>query len=363
MLNPRSILLVLATLAVAAPMWADEIEVAEPMAIMPAPPVQQPVPPAKKEKTPLPAPAAVVPMKAGEIRLHLTDGSVITGAVQPNVLDVTTQFGALKVPVDSIRTITPGLDSHPELKKKIADMINDLGAEGFAERETATAGLLKIGPIVRGELDKAVKNSDGEKQARLQRIIEEFDELTADDEETAPELIAADTIVTTNFTIVGKINTAKFDVTSAYGPLSIKLGDIKRAERDIPQAEETKKTVTVTGTVIQTRTFEASGVKVNKGDQVFITASGSITMTPWGGNQSSSPDGGMNFGSYQPGNIPGGALIARVGTNGNIFKAGSKHTFIADKTGVLHFSIAMPGDYSSYQFPGEYNVKVRVVRK
>jgi hypothetical protein len=51
-----------------------------------------------------------------------------------------------------------------------------------------------------------------------------------------------------------------------------------------------------------------------------------------------------------------------VGTS-NVFKVGSKHQFTADKAGVLQFTIAIPGDYTSYQFPGEYQVKIRVVRK
>ena len=71
---------------------------------------------------------------------------------------------------------------------------------------------------------------------------------------------------------------------------------------------------------------------------------------------------GLFFGNVQPGNILGGALIAKIGSS-NPFKVGSKHTFTVDKPGVLQFSIAIPGDYTNYQFPGEYQVKIRIVRK
>src|SRR5262249_10174376 len=117
---------------------------------------------------------------------------------------------------------------------------------------------------------------------------------------------------------------------------------------------------TVAGTLINTHGYQ-TGLRINKGDQIFVTASGSINMTPWG-DTSSDPEGSQNFGTMQPGNIPGGALIARVGTNAP-FKIGDKHNFTADRTGILDFGIAMQGNYSGNQFPGEYQVKIRVVRK
>jgi hypothetical protein len=303
------------------------------------------------------APAALSPLK-----LFLMDGSQVAGKLSVPELTIETQFGTLKVPIDSIKSFAPGLSSHPEFQKKLSDLVSDLGADGFAEREKAQQALLKLGGSIAPELRRQLKTAEAERQTRLQKILEEFDSQRddSDEEASAADWMPEDTIVTNSFTIVGRITTPGFSVTSNYGTLQLKLADVRRAARESAEPEELKKTVAVPGTLISSRSYETA-LKVSRGDQVFITATGTINMTPWG-NMSSGPDGGGNFGSMQPGNIPGGALIAKVGSS-NVFKVGSKHSFTVDKPGVLQFGIAIPGDYTNYQFPGEYQVKVRVVRK
>jgi hypothetical protein len=69
-----------------------------------------------------------------------------------------------------------------------------------------------------------------------------------------------------------------------------------------------------------------------------------------------------NYGTMQPGNIPTGALIARV-AGGEVVKVGTKYTFTATKAGPLEFGLAIAGDYSGNNFPGEYQVKIHIVRK
>jgi len=94
---------------------------------------------------------------------------------------------------------------------------------------------------------------------------------------------------------------------------------------------------------------------------VSISADGQIVMTPWGSEMVSTPEGGDNFGAYMP-QIPGGALVAKIGDSGTVFKLGSKHTFVADRSGVLQLAVAMQAQYArnNYQFPGKYDVKIRV---
>ena len=52
----------------------------------------------------------------------------------------------------------------------------------------------------------------------------------------------------------------------------------------------------------------------------------------------------------------------RVGLNGKVFKVGSKKSFVAESSGVLQFAVAMQHQYANqnYQYPGQYNVRVRV---
>jgi hypothetical protein len=57
--------------------------------------------------------------------------------------------------------------------------------------------------------------------------------------------------------------------------------------------------------------------------------------------------------------------VGRIGSAGKVFKVGSKHTMTAPKAGVLYFGIAMNPQFASqdYNFPGAYDVKVRVNSK
>lgn len=319
-------------------------------------------PPATPATAPADAPADAKPL--GGLKIHLMDGSIISGKINLAQIEVETRYGNLQIPLEQVRLLTPGLESHPAFDQKIAALVADLGADGFAEREKAQQELLKIGSEIRGELERQVKTAEAERQTRLQKILDDFDaQREADEEASANDWLRDDVIVTNSFTIVGKIKTPSFQVASPYGSLAVKIADIRRIQREGREQEELRKNVVVSGSLIPARSFEVTTIHVNKGDQVFITAAGAISMTPWGGNMSSSPDGGPNFGFYQPGNIPGGALMAKISNSGTPFKVGSKYTFTAQQAGVLEFGIAIPGDYASYTFPGQYDLKVRVLRK
>ena len=89
-----------------------------------------------------------------------------------------------------------------------------------------------MGPAVRPQLTAALKkSSDPEKKTHLEKVLGEFDELTGgDDADTPVETWKTDDAVQTGtFTIVGKITTGSFQIASLYGPLNVKLDDVKRA--------------------------------------------------------------------------------------------------------------------------------------
>ena len=140
-------------------------------------------------------------------------------------------------------------------------------------------------------------------------------------------LIDEDTVETTEFTVIGKISPAKFEMASKYGPLTIALGDIVEASRPTDTRESIRKSLSVPGQNLASRGFKSTGIRVQAGDRVTITASGNIVMTPWGGNASSGPDGMPNYGWYVPSTIPGGALVYRIGDKGSIQKAGTRVSF------------------------------------
>jgi hypothetical protein len=285
-----------------------------------------------------------------------------------DAITVETPFGKLDVPVANIVSLTPGLDSHPEERKRIGRLIQQLGSNAAAERDAAQRSLSEMVIQIQSELARYVNDEDKERSGRVQKILAELEETDVDEEiepAAARPWIAQDTVETTLFTVVGKISPQTFSVQTQFGPLQVSISDIRRGERESDQKPEIRKSLVVNGTHLVQQPLMSSGIRLNRGEKVSVTAEGKLVMSPWGNNAFSTPDGSEQFQWFIPNQIPGGALIARIGASGKIFKVGSKNSFTASRSGMLYFGIAMNPQFASsdYNYPGEYNVKVRVNQK
>lgn len=300
--------------------------------------------------------------------LKLQDGSLIAGDLSVNEITVTTEFGELTVPIAKIKSFTPGLDSNTKAGEELKGKLKDLESDDYNTREQARKDLAAMGPKIAQQLTPHLNSENVEVKRHVTEILKEFEqqaEETSEDEEGGASnkpWIDEDTIETTNFTVTGKISPAEFRMASKYGPLTIALGEIVSASRPTDSRESIRRTVSVPGQNLVQRGFKQTGVRVQAGDRVTITASGNITMTPWGGNSASGPDGMPNYGWYVNGSIPGGALVYRIGDKGQIQKAGTRVTFTAKTSGTLQLAIGMMAEYGNegYNFPGEYKAKVKV---
>jgi hypothetical protein len=320
--------------------------------------------------------AVEVPRKAPEplgpkhIRLHLLDGSVISGDLSVSEVEVETSFGKLVVPIEKIRSFTPGLDSNPKQIAALEALINNLSSDDYKTREQAHKDLSAMGPKIQKELERFANSENAEIKRHVGEILKEFEEAadeTNDDEDgpVAQPWVRLDTIVTTDFTLVGKVSPKEFTIQSKYGPLNVALADVQTATRDQGAKESLRKSVTVEGTNIAQRSFKSTGIRVEAGDKIILKADGNIIMSPWGSNAATGPDGAPNYGWYVPNQIPGGALVARIGDKGTVFKVGRQSTFTAKNSGVLQLAIGIQAEYANegYNYPGQYNVKLRVEPK
>lgn len=311
--------------------------------------------------TEIPAPPPV-PVDPEVLKLHLRDGSILTGKLDIKDLLVDTQFGRLTIPITSILSFRPGLDSVPEFGQKINDLVAALGADDYNQREAAQKQLVSMGAKVRRVLEQRLKEDENaERTRRIKQILEGIEEVSDDWEEEGQtrEWIRRDTIVTSDFTVVGTIVQKQFGVASKYGPLTVKLADIDHGKRDIPQAQVVRRSVNVDGSHIAQRSFKGTNIRVNAGDRIRFTAEGTITMTPWGSNAITGPDGATNYGMYA-GDMPAGCLVGRVGDSGDVFKIGSRSTVTVKKSGVLQLAIGMNPSYANNAYPGKYTVKIQV---
>ena len=201
------------------------------------------------------------------IKLYLMDGSVIAGRLSMKEIKIETQFGGLSVPVTSIKSVTPGLVSHPALAKEVSGLIADLGSSNYNDREKAQQALVKMGATVRSQLEKHQNDSDIERRNRVKAILGEFDQAADDmdgEADRSPSMRERDMIETTEFTIVGKIVPQSFIVTSAYGDLTVKLADIRRGQRDESKSEDIRRTFTVDASHLAIRSALSTSIRIER---------------------------------------------------------------------------------------------------
>jgi hypothetical protein len=323
---------------------------------------------AKDDAEPDPVRKPRAPLPPRHVVLKLQDGSTIAGDLSIKEIKVTTEFGELTVPIAKIKSFTPGLDSNGKAADELKARLKDLESDDYKTREQAHKDLSAMGPKIAKQLAPHLASENAEVKRHVSEILKEFEQATeeaADDEEEGSKQqawINEDTVETTDFTVIGKISPPEFKMASKYGPLSIALGDIVSASRPVDSRESIRRNITVPGQSLAQRGFKATGVRVQAGDRVTITATGNITMTPWGGNAASGPDGMPNYGWYVAGSIPGGALVYRIGDKGTIQKAGARVSFTAKTSGTLQLAIGMQPEYANegYNFPGEYKAKIKI---
>ena len=309
------------------------------------------------------------PVDPRAVKLQLMDGSVVVGKLSIEKLPIETAFGPLEVPIEALRGFTPGLTSHPELDRQSFRLIDQLGSVDFQEREKAQKELARLGAAVQSALEKHQHDADAERRSRVQSLLDALYEAAeaegdADDGALAADVPRTQDVVETNeFAIAGRIAVGEFDVSSPYGPLKVKLADIRRGQRLAARRPELRRTISVDAENIIQRGWKGTEIRVERGDKITIAASGNLAMTPWGQGVVSTPDGGPNFGWYAVNTIPGGMLIATIGNNDRAIRVGSKASIVAPRSGQLRLAIAMPPEQAAQAFPGKYVAKIVVEPK
>ncbi len=112
-----------------------------------------------------------------------------------------------------------------------------------------------------------------------------------------------------------------------------------------------------THTIYSYRQWQSTGYYLNPGDRVFIRANGQWMYSPVVGWHS--PDGGEPAPSYYP--MPsarGGALIGKIGEDGQAFVVGWYHELTAREPGLLYLRI---NDDKLGDNQGELNLSIQIV--
>src|SRR5262249_42207355 len=153
-------------------------------------------------------------------------------------IEVGTRYGKLKVAANEIRRIEFGLRIPEVTLKRIDAAIADLGSPEFPKREAAGKELLALKEAAYPALQAAAKSRDAEVAARRAQAV-----LKTMTERTPVERLRFkkhDTIVTTEFPIIGQIEAANLKAKTPYfGEVELQLAEL-RAMRWIGSEREVK---------------------------------------------------------------------------------------------------------------------------
>jgi len=109
---------------------------------------------------------------------ELWDGSGISGSIREAVLPVRWGEGVAQVPVgDVLEAHVPTPTVAGNVRRKVAQLIRDLGDPDYATREKAAEALAELGYLAKSQLEEARKQtSDPEVRRRVEKLLEELQE-------------------------------------------------------------------------------------------------------------------------------------------------------------------------------------------
>ncbi len=287
------------------------------------------------------APEGEPPPHAVELR----SGTVLVGRLEPAAWKVKTAFGELTVPVAEIRRVRFGRRSQPERLAKIDEAVKDLASANPERRDHAKAAIVQEGAFAAQSLRKAAKDHEDPEVRRI--AGEMLKELDLDEDQVVPD---DDQVDTARFSLMGQIELEAFKVlVPELGPLVVRRGDVERVRAFGP---DMSKKVTVGGTNVWPNGWLDSKIKVEKGEKLKLTASGTIFFPNWG--QAFTPDGNQNMGMMN--GMMVGTLAARVGEKGTLFRVGSNYAGVAPATGNIYFVLNIQAPDQPHD--GEFTVVV-----
>ena len=315
--------------------------------------------------------AKTTPPSPNEVEVRFNDESVLRMTILQENLEVVTKYGKLTVPTKDIRRIEFGAHLADGLGKKIEALVKDLGSKSFQDRETANKQLLALGPKTYAALARAAKSKDPEVNQRVQTLVKKLRERFAPEQLLVRE---NDLIQTSEFTIAGRVTSPTMRARTAYfGEPEIPLAQL-RSIRWLVQGGRTEVAIDAALYGSGNGQWLDTGVEVNVGDHLAIKATGELDLQPAnpgmvvcgpaGFNQGGGVRGGVGgaliAGGGGRGGINrrqlGGALLGRIGENGQTFVIGERFQGRIAEAGKLQLQIA-PNQFGN-QATGSFTVTI-----
>lgn len=296
--------------------------------------------------------------------LHLKNGDKITGTTDITEIPLKTSYGNLKFPVGDINSINIGLQDSNFDKARLLDLLDKLDFGNSKEKDRAFDEILKMNegsiPFIKSYLQNSKQtssNNDISVEVLYEVMLAKFN--------VSRNYSLYDEIVFNGKNSVeGTYDFTDLMLETDYGRMRIARKSIESIDIKI-LAEEgfTKDNIFkvfanqfVSGN--KDNGWLNTGILVKKGEQIKISADGTVSLASLSGN-TYSPDGGINGAPGPSDNkINYGQLLFKISQNGDPLKAGENISYTADKTGIIFLSV-YETVYNTAN-TGYYNAKVSV---
>ena len=262
----------------------------------------------KPTEAPRPAPA--------EVTVRLDDGTVIRKAALRDGVVVVTRFGRLTVPAAEIRRIEFGFRLPPDVAREVEAAVKQLGSDEYPQREAAGKRLVALGARAYPALQAASRSSDKEVATRASAALDHIRKEVPAEQLSLPE---QDVVYTRDCVLAGRVEGESLKARSAsLGELSLRLAELRSLHSAaVDRAEVSPDAAQFGGAPGK---WADSGVTVEAGVGLALAASGRVDLVPaQAGQHVSGPAG---YAAPGEGGYAAGALLGRVGEDGEVFVVG-----------------------------------------
>jgi hypothetical protein len=252
-----------------------------------------------------------------KVEVVFADGSAVKMTLIQEDVEINSRYGKFKVPVEDIVRIEFGFRYPEGIEQRARAAILGLGDSTFRKREAATTELTELAEYAYPALQEAMKSTDSEVAKRAEEIARKIEESVDAEKLNIPR---HDVIVTKEFSFPGRIEAMYFKARTPYfGEIQVALAEI-RGLKSIGASSQLAFTLEAAKyAALDTSIWRDTGIDVSKDTIVEVEASGTVYVYP-GTGYPCTPDGYTGFQPPQ-GQPKAGALIARIGKNGDIFHA------------------------------------------
>jgi hypothetical protein len=292
------------------------------------------------------------PPELAEVRM--ADGSAVRMTLTQSVVEITTRYGKLEVPVGDVRRIEFGFRYPDGVLPRIEASARQLDATDPRDREAAVQGLLEYRELSYPTLKRLAGGTDAELAKRAAEVIRKLEEKVGADRLKVKDL---DTIHATEFTLAGRIEAPTLKARTTYfGEVTVQVSELRTIRFLGGTGGEAELVVEAAKyAALSQDVWLDTEVDVADGAAVEIQAAGIVDLWPQGGNYKVGPDAMPRMGTSPDGN-PSGMLLGRIGEKGKVFQVGAKYSGTPSESGRLYLRIACsPWNNAS---TGSYTVKI-----